>query len=69
MLVTQLCLTETPWTITCQAPLSMGVSGKNTGVGGRSLLQGVFLAQGLNPGLLHLRRTLYGLSPLIRLSQ
>ena len=28
---------------------------KNTGVGSHSLLQGFFLAQGLNPGLLHYR--------------
>ena len=27
--------------------------GKNTGVGSHSLLQGIFQAQGLNPGLLH----------------
>ena len=33
--------------------------GKNTGVGGHSLLQGTFLTQGLNPGLLYCRRILY----------
>ena len=27
--------------------------GKNTGVGCRALLQGIFPTQGLNPGLLH----------------
>ena len=27
--------------------------GRNTGVGSHSLLQGIFLTQGLNPGLLH----------------
>ena len=32
--------------------------GLNTGVGGLSLLQGVFPTQGLNPGLPHCRRTL-----------
>ena len=31
--------------------------GKNTGVGCQSLLQGIFLTQGLNPGLLHCRQT------------
>ena len=31
-------------------------SGKNTGVGCRDLLQGIFLAQGSNPGLLHFRQ-------------
>ena len=36
--------------------------GKNTGVGGPALLQGIFPTQGLNPGLLHCRRILYYLS-------
>ena len=36
--------------------------GKNTGVGCHALLQGVFPTQGLNPGLLHCRQSLYGLS-------
>ena len=36
--------------------------GENTGVGCHSLLQGIFSTQGLNPGLLHCRRTLYDLS-------
>ena len=35
---------------------------KNTGVGSHSLLQGFFLAQGLNPGLPHCRRFLYQMS-------
>jgi len=35
---------------------------QNTGVGSRSLLQGIFPTQGLNPGLLHFRWTLYQLS-------
>ena len=38
--------------------------GKNTGVGCRFLLQGIFLTQGLNLGLLHCRRILYCLSHL-----
>ena len=42
------------WTVAHQAPLSMGSPGKNTGVGCHFLLQGIFLTQGLNPGLLHL---------------
>ena len=33
--------------------------GKNTGVGCHSLLQGIFLAQGWNPGLLSCRHILY----------
>ena len=36
--------------------------GKNTGVGGHSLLQGIFLVQGLNPGLLHCRQIIYCLN-------
>ena len=36
--------------------------GQNTGVGSRSLHQGIFPTQGLNPGLLHCWRTLYQLS-------
>ena len=43
--------------------------GKNTWVGSHFLLQGIFLTQGLNLGLLHCRQTLYCLnhqeSPLI----
>ena len=33
--------------------------GKNTGVSGCVLFQGIFLTQGLNPGLLHCRQSLY----------
>ena len=36
--------------------------GQNNGVGSLSLLQGIFLAQGSNPGLRHCRRILYQLS-------
>ena len=36
--------------------------GQDTGVGSHSLLQGIFLTQGLNPGLLHCRWILYQLS-------
>ena len=36
--------------------------GKNIGVGFHALLQGIFPAQGLNPGLLHCRWILYQLS-------
>ena len=36
--------------------------GKSTGVGCQSLLQGIFLTQGSNPGLLHCRWILYHLS-------
>ena len=37
-------------------------SGKNTGDGSYSLLQGIFLTQGSNPGPLHCRQILYHLS-------
>ena len=36
--------------------------GKNTGVGGHSLLQGILPTQGANPGLLHCRQILHHLS-------
>ena len=36
--------------------------GQNTGVGSRSLLQGIFTTQGSNPGLPHCRKILYQLS-------
>ena len=56
----------TLWTVAHQAPLSMGFfSGKNTGVGCHFLLQGIFLIQGSNLGLLcllHCRQILYPLS-------
>ena len=42
----------TPWTVARQAPLSMGFSGKNTGVGCHFLLQRIFPTQGLNLHLL-----------------
>ena len=38
----------TPWTIAHQAPLSMGFTGKNTGVGCHFLLQGILPAQRSN---------------------
>ena len=46
----QSCLTL--WTVAHQAPLSMGLSSKNTGVGCRDFLQGIFPIQGLNPWFL-----------------
>ena len=48
-------------TAACQATLSTGFPGKNTGVGYHTLLQGIFPNQGLNLHLLcllHLRRIL-----------
>ena len=52
----------TLWTIACQAFCLWDFSVKNTGVGCLSLLQGIFLTQALNPGLLHCRQILYHLS-------
>ena len=40
----------TPWTVACQAPLSVGF--KNTGVGCHFLLQEIFPIQGSNSPLL-----------------
>ena len=58
MLVAQLCA------ILCDpmdcSPLNL--PGQNIGVGCHFLLQEIFLTQGLNPGLLHCRQSLYHLS-------
>ena len=43
----------TLWTITHQAPLSMGFPNKNTGMGCHFLLQRIFWTQGSNLCLLH----------------
>ena len=55
-------LFATPWTAACQIPLSMEFSSENTGVGSRSLLQGIFPTQEWNPGPPHCRRILCHLS-------
>ena len=44
----------TPWAVARQAPLSMGFSSKNTGVGRHALLQRIFPTQGSNLRLLRL---------------
>ena len=65
MKVTQLCLTLCD-PMDCSPPGSLegpwDSPGKNTGVGGHSLLQGIFPIQTANPGLLHCRRILDRLS-------
>ena len=43
-----------PWTVAHQAPLSLAFPGQEYGVGCHALLQGIFLTQGSNLGLLHL---------------
>ena len=52
-------LVVTPWTAAHQLLCSRNSPGRNTGVGGQSLLQGIFLTHGSNPGLPHCRRILY----------
>ena len=57
-LLAKLCPTlETPWLL-----CPWDFPGKNTKVSCRFLLQGIFLTQGLNLGLLHCRQILYWLS-------
>ena len=59
VLVSQSCLTRRdPWTV----PLSMEFSRQEYWSGCHFLLQGIFLTQGLNSGLLHCRQFLYRLS-------
>ena len=45
----------------------MGSSSKNTGMGSHFHLQGIFLTQGSNPGLLHCRQILFHLSHQVKL--
>ena len=57
----------TPWTVTYQVtatrlPFPRNPPGKNTRVVCHFFLQGIFLTEGLNPGLLHCRWILYHLS-------
>ena len=60
-LVTQLCLTFCdPMDYSLPGSSVNGDSpGKNTGMGFQALLQGIFLTQESNPGLLHYRQILY----------
>ena len=63
-LVTQSCLTLCD-PVDCSPPgfsVHGDSPGKNTGVGGHVLLQGIFPTQGLSPGLLHCRQILYCLN-------
>ena len=56
-LVTKLCSTlATPRTVGCQAPLSMGFSRQEYWNGLHFLLQGIFLTQEVNLGLLYCRQ-------------
>ena len=51
-------------TVECQPPLSMGLPGKNRGLGCCALLQGIFPTQELNPRLLRLLHWQAGFLPL-----
>ena len=51
-----------PWGVACQGPPSMGFSRHEYWSGLPIPSPGIFLIQGLNPGLLHCRQTLYHLS-------
>ena len=42
-----------------RSPPGFSVPGKNTGVGGHFLLQGIFPTQGSNPHLMHCRPNFY----------
>ena len=59
----QLYLFVAPWTVAHQAPLSMGFSSKNTGVGCHFLLHAIFLTQGSNLRLLYWQADSLPLSP------
>ena len=52
----------TPWPVAARLLCPWNSSGKNTGVGCHSLLQGIFLTQGSNPGFLYYKQILYHLS-------
>ena len=52
-LTSHVLLFATPWTVACQAPLSMEFLSMNTGVGSHSLLQRIFPTQGWDPHLRH----------------
>ena len=51
-----------PWTVACQAPLSMEFSRQEYWMGCHFLLQGIFPTKGSNAGLLQYRQVLYCLS-------
>ena len=57
-------LFETPWIVANRFFCLRHSSGKNTGVGGHFLLQGIFPTQESNPCLLHLLHRQVGSLPL-----
>ena len=62
-------LFATLWTVAWQAPLSMGFSRQEYWSGLLFLLQGIFLTQGLNPGLLRFLHWQMGSLPLVPLGK
>ena len=52
----------TPWTVACQALLSMAILQVRILVGCHALFQGIFPIWGLNSGFLHCKQILYHLS-------
>ena len=58
-LVSHVQLFVTPWTVVCQAPLSMEFSRQEYWSGLPFPSLGIFLIQESNPGLLHCRQNLY----------
>ena len=59
----------TPWTVDHQAPHPWNSPGKNTEVCCHNFLQGIFLTQGSNPGLLCLLHWQVGSLPLVPLGK
>ena len=56
------CCAVLSWSVVPSSSVHGDSLGKNTGVGCRDLLQGIFPTQGSNPGLPHCRPILYQLS-------
>ena len=52
----------TPWTVACQAALSLEIPRQEYWSRLPILLQGIFLTQGLNSGLQHCKHILYHLN-------
>ena len=63
--LSDICLFATPWTVACQAALSMAFSRQEYWSGFHVLLQGILLIQGSNPRLLHLLHWQAGSLPLV----
>ena len=61
-LLSRVLLFAIPWTVACHAPSPKGLSRQEYWLGCHFLLQGIFLTQGSNPGLLPCRQILYCLS-------